>query len=171
MPSKISAFFYWSFMKSQEKNQCKNQTLCHSKGIEVPSNISCSFFTEASWKVKNKFNVKTKRCITVLALKCHCLQFFYWSFMKSQEQNQCKETTLYHSLGIKMPLKICYIFCWSFIKSQLQKTLYHSPGIDMPWKNLSSFFFLKLHENKRTKSMKEENVASQSGHWNTKFWI
>ena len=127
MPSKISAFFYWSFMKSQEKNQCKNQTLCHSKGIEVPSNISCSFFTEASWNVKNKFNVETKRCITVLAYAGKCYKrfvpFFCWSFMKSEELNKYKNKKLCHSLGIEMSLKI-------------------SPD-----------FFLKLHEKSRTKSM------------------
>ena len=48
----------------------KNQTLCHRLGIKMPSKIS-AFFTEASRKVKKKINVRTKRCVTVRALKCH----------------------------------------------------------------------------------------------------
>ena len=34
------------------------------------------------------------------------LQFFYWSFMKSQEQNKSKEKMLHHSLGTEIAWKI-----------------------------------------------------------------
>ena len=86
------------------------------------------FFLKLHEKNKNKINPRRKHFITDLALKSNegFLPFF-WSYMKSQEQNQCKKKMLYHSLSIKKPLKIS-----------------------------SSFqVFLKLHEKSRTKSMQD----------------
>ena len=56
--------------------------------------------------------------------------------MKSQEQNQSKEATLYHSLG-KNALKDLLHFLLKVHKKSTtkliqEKKLYHSLGIDMP---------------------------------------
>ena len=66
---------------------------------------------------------------------------FCWSFIKSQEINQFEKSTLYHSLGIKMPPMIS-----------------------------SSFFLLKLHEkSKDRRDMKTQKVWCQN-FWLLSLW-
>ena len=83
---------------------------------------------------------------------------FFWSYMKSQEQNQCKKKMLYHSLSIKKPLKISSSFQFFLKLHEKSRT-----------KSMQDFFqlvvFLKLHEKFRTKWMQKENVLSQPWHW------
>ena len=86
-------FFCWSFMKNQEQIK-KRRPHCDTQLKTLK--ISYSFFTEGSWKSSSSF----------------C-----WSFIKSQEINQFERSTLYHSLGIKMPPMISS-FYWRFMKSQ-----------------------------------------------------
>ena len=109
----------WSFMKSTQSG---------------PSNAIKDFFhfAEASWKVKNKMNLRRKHCITVWALKCY-KRFLpvCWSFMKSKKQNQFLKKTLHHSMGTLMLLQI-------------------------------SSCLLKLQEKSRTKSMWKETMARNS---------
>ena len=92
--------------------------------LEMSRKIPSSFFDEASWKVKKKSNVRTKR-ITNWPLKCHkrFLQFFLLMLHERSRKNQCKDKTLYHSLSIHE--RFLQLFFWSFMKSQKKNPTKH----------------------------------------------
>ena len=128
------------------------------------------FFAETSWKVKKKTNSRRKWCITAWALKSHerFLQFFYWSFMKSQDQIELKKRTLYHSLGIEKPWNISFHQFFAETSWKVKKKINSSrKWCITAWALKSYERFLTVFYRSFMKSQDqiklEENIVSQLG--------
>ena len=106
---------------------------------------------EASRKVKNKINVRAKHCICLgIEIMKDFFPVFFWSIMKSQEENQSQTKTLYHSLCISMlrlwfNIFFLHSFCfWLFMKLQQNLFLTFHEASAKKWKKsfYSIFEFL-----------------------------
>ena len=73
------------------------------------------------------------------------IHFFYWFFMESQEQNQCKKKMLYHSLGIKMQINISSSF-FAEASLKVRNNQFDISQSSRHWNAIKYFFQFFLHK-------------------------
>ena len=141
----------------------------HSETLGLVLVVSVTTF----WKSKSSFHLfaelqkksgtksmQEENVVSAFALQSNISSIFYWSFMKSQEENQSQTKTLYHRLCISMlrlwfNIFFLHSFCfWLFMKLQQNLFLtFHEASAKKNWKKsfmhfnaqtMTQFFALKL---------------------------